>query len=446
MSNIMINALFPCLTFNKIVANLQNSMIKEIGVFALTTILIFITGFGLACIVMLVSPIPKHWRFGFIFAGIFPNIIDLPIAYVQSMAGSVFTQDQVNKAIALNCVFLAGMQFVMQNCGAFQIIGLDFKKAEEQLSTDMESIQPVTSDKECDMSEFDVIELVGEEQTLPPRRYSKGHSACSVRSCESGRSLRSVQRTKSQTMQSVIDEYSEVERIRSMPEDVLGKTMSKTDMVGLNENDAMPSDSEMSKFIVRYKLGWLTFMLQNFATIPSGVLVTSFVVAMIPWLKALFVRTDNIQMPNAPDGLPPLNFVMDFTSYLGSASVPTGLLLLGGTLARLEVREIPKGFWKSVLAMVTARLVLMPVLGMLWTKQIFRSGIITDDMSRFLISIAWSCPSSTAQVYFTALYTPLEGPHEQMDCLAIFLLAQYPVLCITLPTVLSYVMKVSLGF
>jgi predicted permease len=107
-------------------------------------------------------------------------------------------------------------------------------------------------------------------------------------------------------------------------------------------------------------------------------------------------------MHSVPDGLPPLNFFTDFTAHLGNACVPMGILLLGGTLARLEIEQIPKGFWKSVIFMVCARLMVMPVIGILWANQLYRSNWVNDDISRFLVCIGWSIPSATAQVYFTA--------------------------------------------
>jgi len=123
-----------------------------------------------------------------------------------------------------------------------------------------------------------------------------------------------------------------------------------------------------------------------------------------------------------------------------------GLLLLGGTIARLEIQEIPPGFWKTALMMTISRLVIMPILGVLYTNRLYSSGWIEDDISRFVLIISWSVPSATAQVYFAAFYTPLEGDHVQMDYLAIFLLMQYPVLVITLAVTVSYVLKVNLGY
>lgn len=48
ISNMVVNALLPCLSFNKIVTNLSGSQIKEIGVVVLSALVIFSTGCALA--------------------------------------------------------------------------------------------------------------------------------------------------------------------------------------------------------------------------------------------------------------------------------------------------------------------------------------------------------------------------------------------------------------
>lgn len=73
----------------------------------------------------------------------------------------------------------------------------------------------------------------------------------------------------------------------------------------------------------------------------------SFGIAMIPWLKTLFVAAPlsntsvssaliDTRINNAPDEYPPLNIFMSYCSYLGSAQVPISLFLWGATLSRLD--------------------------------------------------------------------------------------------------------------
>ncbi len=59
-------------------------------------------------------------------------------------------------------------------------------------------------------------------------------------------------------------------------------------------------------------------------------------------LKALFIDTPGwtgTRMPNAPNGAPPLNFILDTTTFLGGMTVPAMLILLGASFARLKVGD-----------------------------------------------------------------------------------------------------------
>ena len=77
------------------------------------------------------------------------------------------------------------------------------------------------------------------------------------------------------------------------------------------------------------------FMLPNTVAI-----VLAIPCAIIAPLKALFVDTSGWtggRMPNAPDGNPPLHFIMETASFIGGIAVPASLLLLGASMARLKV-------------------------------------------------------------------------------------------------------------
>jgi auxin efflux carrier family protein len=83
---------------------------------------------------------------------------------------------------------------------------------------------------------------------------------------------------------------------------------------------------------------------------PSVAILFSLVIALVPQLKALFVaNVPGVNMPNAPDGLPPLAWILDIATFggtsprgltkKGAASVPSGLIVLGGSLATLNIRR-----------------------------------------------------------------------------------------------------------
>jgi predicted permease len=148
-------------------------------------------------------------------------------------------------------------------------------------------------------------------------------------------------------------------------------------------------------------------------------ILISFVIALVPPLKALFVQVDGTHIPAAPDGLPPLAFFIDAASFIGAASVPMGLVCLGSALARLS---IPRGAWRSlpsgaIMGLAIAKMLVMPVLGVLICDGLVNAGmksartqffslttsptgvISKDDKVLQFVCIFFSClPTATTQV------------------------------------------------
>lgn len=60
ISNMVVNAILPCLTFNKIVTNISWKDIKEIGVIVLSALLLFSVGTVCALITNYTTPVPKN--------------------------------------------------------------------------------------------------------------------------------------------------------------------------------------------------------------------------------------------------------------------------------------------------------------------------------------------------------------------------------------------------
>ena len=132
ISNMVVNAILPCLTFNKIVSNISWRDIKEIGVIILSAFVLFVLGATGALFTIFTTTVPKKFFWGLIFAGFFPNISDLPIAYIQSMGnGSIFSADEADKGVAYSCIFLFIQSFLMMNFGMWRVVGLDFRDTKE---------------------------------------------------------------------------------------------------------------------------------------------------------------------------------------------------------------------------------------------------------------------------------------------------------------------------
>ncbi|KAK6539317.1 Protein M3, variant 2 [Orbilia ellipsospora] len=175
-----------------------------------------------------------------------------------------------------------------------------------------------------------------------------------------------------------------------------------------------------------------------FITIPSITLLSALVISVVPYLRALFVQTQGVNMPTAPDGKPPLDFVIQFASYGGQLSPVMGLAMLGAALSRIRVRHLPEGFWITIVATCVLKLIIGPVLGILWIEGLKHTPLIRDDqkMMQLVIAITGAMPAATSQVYITTLYAPEDAP--EMSQLSAMLLAQYAIMIITLPIVTTF--------
>ncbi|CCD26964.1 uncharacterized protein NDAI_0J00720 [Naumovozyma dairenensis CBS 421] len=593
ISNMVVNAILPCLTFNKIVTSISWKDIKEIGVIVLSAILLFSIGGACSMITNYTTPVPKKWFWGLLFAGIFPNISDLPIAYLQSMGnGTIFTEEQSEKGVAFCCIFLFTQSFLMMNFGMWRIVGLDFtergKKKDNDIEkgtstptthkTDFEKVHDdLNNDAKIDtpnnvkvgksshmeydrmtgslanslsdqvseeaLSEVSTDEVLSDDdgnteghtnnyyvqkyfsdddssggEKIPgmPNAYlrnvrngdsgsnsnsykvskiisspsiletigirevpykSRHYTTRNLNNRSSNKNLR--RRRRRLTMDDMIAEYSAVDKMKqgdldlsrplSLIEDI-GETNTSIGLVGGRHLDDEADDENygrvitshsdngniethpskyetfkrnFNEFIKKHNLGWVTYFLINcFRPASLGALL-GIICALIPWLKALFVHT-YVHVHQAPDGEPVLNFLMDFTSYIGNACIPLGLLMLGGTLARLKITTLPKGFIRSAILMTLFRLVVIPIIGVAWANKLYDINWLETDISKFAVILTFAMPNATAQVYFTAFYTPTDGSHLQLDCLSVFFLIQYMILFITLSIVLTYTLKVDL--
>ena len=127
-------------------------------------------------------------------------------------------------------------------------------------------------------------------------------------------------------------------------------------------------------------------LLRTLPAPPTLALLLACPISVITPLKALFVPVKNttngaLTIPfAAPDGAPPLAFVLDTTTFLGSASVPLGLICLGAALANLRIprgiRELPLG---AISALTIGRLVVQPVIAVATVEGLVRAGLIDES-------------------------------------------------------------------
>ncbi|KAI3406750.2 ECM3 [Candida oxycetoniae] len=502
ISDTVVSAIMPCLIFDNMVSYLKSSDIKNFGIIMFTACLLFLVGGLLTLATHYITRSPKRWLGGLISVGIFPNISDLPIAYLQTFTktGTIFTPAEGDKGVAYVCLFLFAMILFQFSFGLFRLIQWDFRdelkvegdlekqassgsatleEEKENVEKDKHSNEKLTSyeteaaaakNNHDDSAEQLMVsnelepssspsrseasstntESISSESILSQRlsnrdedvqhsEFLKAHStgnmnndSVTIPATTKTRNTSSVRRTSratsnadSNTLELVASRNADLRRLPSQNVNDVINEYSEFDSLRNSEIEktkSLQSDPKSVKKESKFKEFGRT-MFKNLIQPSSVSLLLSIAICMSPPLKALFVPT-SFYMPNAPDEQPPLSFLIDLTSYVGAASVPLGLLLLGATLARLQVKKMPPGFWKTALMVTITRMVLLPIFGVGLTTGMYKGGWYgTDRLVRFVSVLEFGLPNATSLVYFTAFYTdPLSDEHLQMDCLAVCLI------------------------
>lgn len=578
ISDTVLNVLLPCLIFNKVVSNLQGRDIKSVGIICLSSIIIFATGGLMGLLTRICTPAPKRWFGGLLAAGIFPNVSDIPIAYLQSMDnGLIFDEPDGEKGVALVVIFLTMFTLCLYNLGGFRLMEWDFKKDEKQkakdlvedpeksldiheeellppkepvrvevklplnfessygspnlhaviaignqawpnlpppdgdddslippnyednsdpvaytglftnkISTAETRVSPKSGDRDNLVNErtFDLIQqqqrskapsVISSAKATSPLRHSLSIKSVGMRRGSVSRVME-LRHQRPQDVEDLVKEYShdsndviineskttDLGPEGAVEEDEPGTELSTTLAYGTNEKPLSPVDDTFTRILTtdvaltsediigkRHNrfVSFLLFCLNNFVRPSAVATFVSLIIAFIPWLKSLFVLNDGVQMPLAPDKLPILHFVMDFTNYIGAASVPFALITLGACISRLKIKSAPKGFWKTASMLVALRLFVLPIIGVMWTNQLISLGWIAKEnkLFQFVLIMSFSLPSMTTQIFFTAYYTDLDATDRlQMNCVSFYLLLQYSCLAVSLPFVVTYILNVQI--
>lgn len=477
ISAIAIRILIPCLAFQKIVSNINNTMIHEI---ATIIIISYFMMFSQALIIFLVGVCvgcPRNWWGGLICCGLLPNISDLPIAYLQTMeTADVF--ENVDLGVSFIMIYMS-LQLILQfTLGSYKLIEHDFAvdgKADNDEAVNIKDNQPEGLMTNSSTNSF---QKDNDEFQLPIHNNNELHSIDSELSISTTANINRFQNmvhntsnliksvTNNTTLSrhiSRLDVPSNIlnnSRINSPPEDIddIVKVYSRYDELKKESSlQVIASNITTNDKIIKsfQSISWknlfwtMVDVWKDSLTQPvSIIIVVSIAFAMIPWVQALFVFSPQVTLPNAPDKQPPLSFIMDFAGYIGAAQVPFGLLLLGGTIGRLRAKSIPKRLWVVPIIVTFLRLFIFPIIGCAFNSKIYSDGLFYDqDVLYFISNINFCLPPATSILYITAFYTPNDGEnHIQMDMLALVYIFHYIFLIICLPFTATYTMKVSLKF
>lgn len=127
---------------------------------------------------------------------------------------------------------------------------------------------------------------------------------------------------------------------------------------------------------------------------PTVSLVCSIIIGVIPVLRNLFVAAESPNSrfsPLAPDGNPPLSTIYEAASFIGAASVPLGLIVLGASIATIEFPRPSESPQKRGSEHRSARLLTCFILSLVWwsrSSHSTASRIHARDGARQACSVA----------------------------------------------------------
>lgn len=410
-------------------------------------------GIGLAWIIKQFFWVPHRFRYGMLAAGGWGNYGDIPTAVIMSITGNAPFNGEKDQdlAVAYISALILYYMFTFFPLGGIKLIALDFKGPE----VEPEEVQGKIRKRR----EFLLHGLpkVLKEKALHREDDSK-------HDCEN--QVESSERTQCEKVTdepvdprphpggdilfhedtTIMDSSEAVQTISRRTESFSPPPMATIhteDKDGSPSYPLLPTNPIIHPISRRWKsiLPTMRTAFESICMPASLAIIVSFVIALITPVKALFVQVDGYYMPSAPDGEPPLAFVIDFADFIGAASVPLGLICLGSALARLNV---PRSQWSSmpvgaILSLAVVRMVVMPVLGVLICKGLIHVDFISkDDKVLQFVCIFFSClPTATTQVFVTQVYSGTGSA----DHLPAFLIPQYLLMFLSMTALSAFTLQ-----
>ncbi|KAF8167301.1 auxin efflux carrier transmembrane protein [Crassisporium funariophilum] len=473
---IMLNIALPCLLFSKLVPAFTTDNISALGPLVLVAILYEALGILMAFVIGKFFWVPHRFRYGILVAGGWGNVGDIPTSVIMSVTGSLpfrGMEDQ-NLSVAYISAFILVFVVTLFPFGAHRWISMDyagpdvepeevretmrlkrqalFKPFRRLLRLGPSTLDTHTSDRLHEAKHLS--EKQDEEVKQPMRPVASRHVSFMVDDATTV--VPTPMCSPPPTEIAILSRVNSLERTVTMNGMDLPNTLNKTsnsatlpmhitkeDPHGTSSNasnSSLSTTSSNNRFFSRRSI---KEFIRSIFTPVSMVIFISFPLALIPQLKALFVPVAGVHMPPAPDGLPPLAFIMDATNFVGAASVPLGLICLGSALARLPIPK--KGEWKTLPLgaigwLAVGKMLIMPVLGVLICEGfLVKVGVIPkeDKVLRF-VCIFFSClPTATTQVFLTQVYSGT-GSAEHLSA---FLIPQYVLMFISMTALTAYTIQ-----
>ncbi|KAJ3536235.1 hypothetical protein NM688_g6866 [Phlebia brevispora] len=486
---VIVNVFTPCLMFSKIVPAFSIDNIGTLGPLFLLAFIYQAIGLVIAWVTRELFWVPYRCRNGILAMGIFGNWGDIPTSFCMSItAGPPFnsTADQT-LAVAYVSVFNFVMSFMLFPMSGFRLIAMDFvgpdvedeemkhaaRRKRRALLHFYRYLTPKTlrwrrrraiddekspsgSDEQGEKAYDDHAESIRTHYDIESAEIHPHSSAVSIAMGDldvredalSATAVNSrmpsgpptdIQRSRGN---SPTPSLTHVETDTHVDQDHPNGDVSPSKNVRFDEQatNSLLANISRKQRIWKQAKAFLTAL----AAPASLSIIIAFPIALITPLKALFVAVPNSPIPNAPDGQPPLAFIMDAATFVGAASVPTGLVCLGSAIARMQVptdreslKKTPVG---AILALAITKIAILPIFGVLICDALTNAGVInkTDPVLRFVCFFYACLPTATSQVYLTQLYSST-GTAEHVPA---FLVPQYILLVFSMTILTAYSLSI----
>ncbi|KAH9167693.1 auxin efflux carrier [Lactarius sanguifluus] len=435
VAQIVLNISMPCLLFSRIVPSFNPQNISSLAPLIVVGLLYGVVGGAMAWIIKQFFWVPHRFRYGILAAGLWGNYGDIPTAIAMGITASAPFRgiDDENLAIAYISTLILVFFVTLFPLGGFLIVAKDFdgpdvgpEELRERMRVRRRKMVTETalflrrfillrrnSDKVVTFGDAETGGGPLEKETLsfedvcivapsPERHTTHTETADSKESTE-----REAPTDTSPTLTIDPDDNNHLEHL-GLPEITQGP---------VSHSSLHQSRSNLKRF--------LTELLK-----PAPiVIVFAIVTALVNPLKALFLPPSaNFQprfRPVAPDGQPPLAFLLDFTT----------------ALARLRVGSdagdaFPRG---AIAALALVRMIVTPILGVAVTRFFTRAGFVDreDKVLQFVCIVFSGLPTATTQVYLTQVYSPT-GSTEHLSA---FLIPQYILMPFTMTGLVMYTLN-----
>ncbi|KAF8206071.1 auxin efflux carrier [Mycena galopus ATCC 62051] len=443
---ILLNITLPSLMFSKIVPAFTSQNIGALGPLVLVALLYEGMGIVLAWLVSQIYWVPHRFRWGMLVAGGWSNYGDIPTAVVMSITGAAPFNGMTDQTLSVAYIsgFLLIYMITFFPMGGSRLVGWNYAGPD----VEPEEVQEAARRRR---------NLIFMAWLMKVVERLRGRNTPRLEQPEPEKPQRPRVTTKHgiPTSGCVVGALSCVGP--PFPEgwhsDLTFPTLTAVDTADvLNTVDdrpvIIPTTVDQHAKVRSPRIGCRGTVYANIRAFQRNLfmqgsisIIASFVIALVPQLKALFVEVPGIHIPSAPDGDPPLAFFIDSATFIGAASVPMGLVCLGSVLARLT---IPRRAWRSlpsgaILGLAIGKMLISPVLGILICKGLANVNVISrEDKVLQFVCIFFSClPTATTQVFVTQVYS---GTGSAQD-LSAFLISQYILMLPAMTGLIVYTLR-----